>query len=160
MRKFGVLWMLMLTGLFLTGGCLKRSTSAPCTPKTVEQDEPLILAYLSANNITGYKKHSSGLYYKIDSTGYGAAPNASSKVYVTYTGRFTDNTVFETKTASETGWILGTLVQGWQTGLTLIGKGGRIHLYMPSVLGYGCQAAGPVPANSVLVFDILLVDVT
>jgi len=41
----------------------------------------------------------------------------------------------------------------------MIGKGGHIHLYIPSALGYGCQAAGPVPANSVLVFDIVLVDI-
>ena len=157
MRKFGVLWMLMVTGLCF-GACLKKSSSAPCTPKTVEQDEPAILAYLSANNITGYTKHSSGLYYKIDSTGYGATPNASSKIYVSYTGRFTDNTIFESKKAPETGFTFGTLLQGWQIGLGMIGKGGHIHLYIPSALGYGCQAAGPVPANSVLVFDIVLVD--
>lgn len=157
MRKFGVLCIVIVTGLCIAG-CLKRTSSAPCTPKTVEQDEPAILAYLSANNVTGYSKHSSGLYYKIDSSGYGASPNASSKIYVTYTGRFTDNTIFESKTSSETGFTFGTLVQGWQIGLGMIGKGGHIRLYMPSALGYGCQAAGPIPANSVLVFDIVLVD--
>ena len=159
MRKFSVLWIVMVTVL-CGGGCLKRSNTDPCTPKPVEEDEPVILAYLVANNITGYKKDPSGLYYKIDSVGYGAAPNTSSKIYVTYTGRFTDNTVFETKSYGDTGWVLGTLLKGWQIGLTQIGKGGRIHLYIPSALAYGCQATGPIPANSVLVFDILLVDVT
>ena len=159
MRKFSVLWIVVVVVL-CGGGCLKRSNTDPCTPKPVEEDEPVILAYLVANNITGYKKDPSGLYYKIDSVGYGATPNTSSKIYVTYTGRFTDNSVFETKSYGDTGWVLGTLLKGWQIGLTQISKGGRIHLYIPSALAYGCQATGPIPANSVLVFDILLVDVT
>jgi FKBP-type peptidyl-prolyl cis-trans isomerase FkpA len=159
MRKFSVLWIVVVIVL-CGGGCLKRSNTDPCTPKPVEEDEPAILAYLVANNITGYKKDPSGLYYKIDSVGYGGAPNTSSKIYVTYTGRFTDNSVFETKSYGDTGWVLGTLLKGWQIGLPQISKGGRIHLYIPSALAYGCQATGPIPANSVLVFDILLVDVT
>ncbi|HSC40528.1 MAG TPA: FKBP-type peptidyl-prolyl cis-trans isomerase [Chitinophagaceae bacterium] len=139
--------------------CFKSNNTAPCAPKPVADDEPAILAYLAANNITGYAKLPSGMYYKIDSMGSGASPNASSKVYVTYTGKFTDNSIFDSVSdASKTGWTLGTLIQGWQIGLPLISKGGRIKLFIPSALGYGCQATGPIPANSVLVFDIVLVD--
>jgi FKBP-type peptidyl-prolyl cis-trans isomerase FkpA len=139
--------------------CFKSNNTAPCAPKPVADDEPAILAYLAANSITGYAKLSSGMYYKIDSMGSGASPNTSSKVYVTYTGKFTDNSTFDSVSdASKTGWTLGTLIQGWQIGLPLISKGGRIRLFIPSALGYGCQATGPIPANSVLVFDIVLVD--
>ncbi|HEY4149296.1 MAG TPA: FKBP-type peptidyl-prolyl cis-trans isomerase [Chitinophagaceae bacterium] len=165
MRRFNFLLIAVVIGLLCTGGlilagCLKSNNSSPCTSKAVTVDEPAILAYLATNNITGYVKHSSGLYYKIDSLGSAVSPNSSSKVYVTYTGKFTDNTVFDSVSdASKTGWTLGTLLQGWQIGLPLIGKGGRIHLYIPSALGYGCTITGPIPANSVLVFDITLVDV-
>jgi FKBP-type peptidyl-prolyl cis-trans isomerase FkpA len=159
MRKSNLLLMGVLIGV-ICNGCFKSSNSAPCTPKAVTDDEPLILAYLASNNITGYSKSSTGLYYKIDSTGSGTQPNTSSKVYVTYTGRFTSNIVFDSVgDANQTGWVLGTLIKGWQIGLPLIGKGGSIHLFIPSALGYGCTATGPVPANSVLVFDIVLVNV-
>lgn len=38
-------------------------------------------------------------------------------------------------------------------------KGGDITLILPSVLGYGTQGVGSIPPNSVLVFDIQLLDV-
>jgi len=40
-----------------------------------------------------------------------------------------------------------------------IKKGGKIKLLIPSALGYGSNAAGSIPANSVLIFDIELLDV-
>ncbi len=163
MRKFNFVWICAIIGIICAGGlvgtgCLKSNHSSACTPMAVTADEPAILAYLAANNITGYVKHSSGLYYKIDSIGGGVSPNASSKVYVTYTGRFTDNTVFDSVLdASKTGWILGTLIKGWQIGLPLISKERPLSIFfIPSALGYGCTATGPIPANSVLVFDITL----
>ncbi len=160
MRKSNYVLICAVIGLICTG-CFKSNNTAICSPKDVSADEPTILAYLVANNITGYVKHSSGLYYKIDSLGSGVSPNSSSKVYVTYTGKFTDNTIFDSVSdASKTGWTLGTLIKGWQIGLPLILKGGHIHLFIPSALGYGCTATGPIPANSVLVFDIVLVDIS
>jgi hypothetical protein len=60
--------------------------------------------------------------------------------------------------SSKTGWILGSLIPGWQIGLPLIHKGGEIKLIVPSSLAYGC-GNGPLPANSILYFDIHLVDV-
>jgi len=50
------------------------------------------------------------------------------------------------------------LIAGWQIGLPLIHKGGEIKLIVPSSLAYGC-GNGPLPANSILYFDIHLVDV-
>jgi FKBP-type peptidyl-prolyl cis-trans isomerase FkpA len=134
--------------------------SSSCSDRTPDQDEPAILTYLANNSITGYVKHSSGMYYKIEAAGTGAKATLSSKVYVKYTGKYTDNTIFDSQAdAGSTGWVLGTLVQGWQIGIPLISKSGKIKLFIPSSLGYGCQTKGSIPGNSVLVFDIELVDV-
>ena len=145
--------------ILLSGtGCLKNSTSQPCTPKSVSSEEPTILAYASANGITA-TRDASGLYYQVINPGSGPVPSANSKVFVTYTGKLLNGSVFDQVTNSaNTGWVLGTLIQGWQIGLPLIQKGGEIKLIIPSSLAYGCTD-GQLPANSILYFDVQLVDV-
>jgi len=144
--------------LFSQTGCLKSSSSQSCTPATVASEEPAIIAYASANGINT-TRHSSGLYYEIISPGSGATPSVNSKVFVTYVGKLLDGSVFDQQAnADHTGWVLGTLIAGWQIGLPLIHKGGEIKLIVPSSLAYGCGAAA-LPANSILYFDIHLVDV-
>jgi FKBP-type peptidyl-prolyl cis-trans isomerase FkpA len=51
------------------------------------------------------------------------------------------------------------MIQGFQTGLKLIQKGGRIKLIVPSALAYGCKGYGSVPGNSILYFEVELIDV-
>ena len=144
--------------LFSQTGCLKSSSSQSCTPATVASEEPEMTAYANTNGINAIR-HSSGLYYEIISPGSGATPSATSKVFVTYTGKLLDGRTFDSETdASKTGWVLNTLIPGWQIGLPLIQKGGEIKLIVPSSLGYACGGA-PLPPNSVLYFDIQLVDV-
>ena len=117
-----------------------------------------MLAY-AGNNGINYTRHSSGLLYEIVSQGSGATPSANSKVFVTYTGKLLDGRVFgQESDSSKTGWILGTLIPGWQIGLPLIQKGGEIKLIVPSSLAYGCDDS-QLPANSILYFDVHLADV-
>jgi FKBP-type peptidyl-prolyl cis-trans isomerase len=145
--------------LIFTGGCLKSSDSNTCTPKTVQSEQAQIVAYAAANGITA-TAHSTGLYYQVTNTGSGATPTLSSKVFVTYTGKLTNGTVFDSQTnATLTGWTLGSLIAGWQIGIPLIQKGGSIKLIVPSSMAYGCQGVGTIPANSILYFEITLVDV-
>lgn len=51
----------------------------------------------------------------------------------------------------------GSLIPGWVEGLVGIKPGGIRRLYIPAKLGYGSQAAGSIPANSDLIFDVQLV---
>jgi len=143
--------------LFSQTSCLKSSSSQSCTPASVASEEPTIITYASNNGINA-TRHSSGLYYEIISAGSGASPSANSKVFVTYIGKLLDGTTFDQQTDSnKTGWPLGSLIAGWQIGLPLIQKGGEIKLIVPSSLAYGC--GGNLPANSILYFDVHLVDV-
>lgn len=143
--------------LFSQTSCLKSKSSQSCTPATVASEEPTILAY-AANNGIFATRHTSGLYYEIISQGSGATPSGTSKIFVTYTGKLLDGRVFDSQTdPSKTGWVLNSLIEGWQIGLPLIQKGGEIKLIVPSSLGYGCSNA--LPPNSILYFDVTLVDV-
>ena len=144
--------------LFINGGCMKDNDG--CKMKTVQSEEGTITSYATTNGITA-TAHSSGLYYQVTSPGSGATPTLSSKVFVKYTGKLLNGTVFDSQTnATLTGFTVSGLIQGWQIGLGLIKKGGTIKLIVPSSLAYGCQGSGStIPGNSVLYFEIELVDV-
>ncbi len=117
-----------------------------------------IQSYLSGQGITTAVQHSSGLFYEITNAGATAKPGLCSGIFVKYVGRLTNGSVFETNTTGST-FTLGQLIVGWQKGIPLIGKGGTIKLYIPPSLGYGSQAVGSIPANSILIFDLQLTDV-
>jgi len=54
---------------------------------------------------------------------------------------------------------LTNVIQGWQEGIPLFSEGGSGILLIPSALGYGNQSIGNIPANSVLIFEVTLINV-
>lgn len=150
------LFLLLATLLFIWfTGCIKHDQG--CTTVKPQDEEAQILAYASANGITA-TKHMSGLYYEIMDWGSGAWPTVNSKVTVSYTGKLLNGNTFDQNTNYTQ--MLNQLIEGWQIGIPLIKKGGRIKLIIPSSLAYGCNGSGAaIPANSVLYFDIWLNDV-
>jgi FKBP-type peptidyl-prolyl cis-trans isomerase FkpA len=139
--------------VFVTG-CGKKDQG--CMPVPPSAEETQMTAYASANGITAVK-HSSGMYYQILDPGTGVTPNSKSTVTTTYTGKLLNGTTFDAGTAT---FPLAGVIEGWQIGIPLIAKGGKIKLIIPSTYAYGCNGYGPtIPPNSVLFFDITLVDV-
>jgi FKBP-type peptidyl-prolyl cis-trans isomerase FkpA len=140
-------------------GCLKSETSTPpCTDVTPASEEPQIISFCHANNIT-YMKDSSGIFYEILDMGTSPSPTLDSKVSVIYVAKYLDGTILDQTTTPITN-PLNTLIVGWQIGLRLIGKGGHIKMVVPSSLCYGCNGVpGRVPPNAIIYFDVTLTDV-
>lgn len=121
-------------------------------------DRDLIREYLADNNLDAIE-HPSGVFYNITQEGNGEFPNARSKVVVTYKGYFLDGEVFdETAPGDRLEIELTRLIPGWQIAIPLLSKGGAGTFYIPSRLGYGISGSGDIPPNTVLVFDIELID--
>ena len=89
----------------------------------------------------------------------GVFPDLSSVVTVAYTGKLTDGIIFDQSSSVGISFPLTNVIQGWQEGIPLFSEGGTGKLLIPSALGYGSNAIGSIPANSVLIFDIELLDV-
>mgnify|MGYP000580502190 CR=1 FL=1 len=121
-------------------------------------DEDVILQYISDNNLNA-EPTGSGLYYVINTAGNGNVPNINSIVTVAYKGILTDGTIFDQSDANGLTFPLTNVIQGWQEGIPLFSEGGSGILLIPSALGYGNQAIGNIPANSVLIFEVTLIDV-
>lgn len=159
-----VLCLVFLTLIFCSG-CLKKnagcsySLNNTIASSTEQQD---LSNWLAANSITTATKYTNGMYYQIVSLGTGGAPNLCSQVTVNYTGQLTNGTSFDSETGIKL--TLGALIEGWKTGLPLIQKGGHVKLFIPPSLGYGSTDVKDgntviIPANSILIFDITLMDI-
>jgi FKBP-type peptidyl-prolyl cis-trans isomerase FkpA len=116
-------------------------------------DKQKIEAYLAENGLEAMSTPS-GLHYIILNAGDNQRPTLNSRLSVAYKGYLLDNTVFDQSDLID--FQLGQVIRGWQEGIQLIGEGGNITLFVPSHLGYGSQQTGPIPANSVLVFEVTL----
>ncbi len=121
-------------------------------------DEDIILQYISDNNLNA-EPTGSGLYYVINTNGNGNVPDINSIVTVAYKGTLTDGTIFDQSDANGLTFPLTNVIQGWQEGIPLFSEGGSGILLIPSALGYGNQAIGNIPRNSVLIFEVTLVNV-
>jgi len=96
----------------------------------------------------------SGLQYKIMTPGDGGAkPTDQDVAFVTYEGKLADGTTFD-KSEQPVPFPVSGVVPGFSEALKLMTKGAKYRLWIKPSLGYGAEAKGPIPANSVLVFDL------
>ncbi|RYM14125.1 FKBP-type peptidyl-prolyl cis-trans isomerase [Sphingobium cupriresistens] len=114
-------------------------------------------AFLTQNtHADGVVTTESGLQYKVLTEGAGASPTPADVALVGYKGTLLDGTVFDEN--PQAPMPIDGVVPGFSEGLQKMKKGGKYRLWIPPQLGYGDQAAGPIPAGSVLVFDVELHD--
>jgi FKBP-type peptidyl-prolyl cis-trans isomerase FklB len=119
-------------------------------------------AYLAENaKKAGVKVTASGLQYEVISEGKGAKPIATDVVKVHYEGKLLDGTVFDSsiKRNEPISFPLNQVIAGWTEGVQLMSVGSKYKFTIPSALAYGEQGAGPIPPNSVLVFEVELLDI-
>ena len=123
------------------------------------EDLKLIEAYAEERGLD-YETTSSGISYVItDSGNLGEHPSSNASVEVLYKGYFLDGRVFDQTSGNQTiTFGLNQVIQGWQEAIPLLTRKGKGTFIMPSVLCYGTRGSGSIPPNSVLVFDIELID--
>ena len=103
----------------------------------------------------------SGLQYKVLTTGKGKSPKASDTVVTHYRGSLLDGKVFDSsyERGEPVTFPVGGVIPGWTEALQLMKAGDKWQLFIPSALAYGEQGQGPIGSNSVLLFDIELLEV-
>lgn len=119
-------------------------------------------AYLEKNKARPeVKTTASGLQYEVIKEGTGPKPKATDTVKVHYTGTLTNGTKFDSSVdrGEPIEFPLSGVIPGWTEGVQLMSVGSKYKLYIPPELGYGPGGQGPIPPNSVLVFDVELLDI-
>jgi FKBP-type peptidyl-prolyl cis-trans isomerase len=155
------LFMLAPAALLLACGGEPETTTTITTPEPevveLSVDEQ-IENYLTEKGWTA-DRHESGIYIVTDTLGTGdERPTLSDDVTIFYQGYLLDGTQFDGTMEEPATFPLANLIEGWQIGIPMFGKGGKGKLVIPSEYGYGDAEVGDIPANSILMFEIELVD--
>ena len=119
-------------------------------------------AFLAENaKKDGVTVTASGLQYRVITEGAGDAPKATDTVKVHYEGRLISGDVFDSSIArgEPVSFPLNGVIPGWSEGVQLMKVGSKFEFTIPSALAYGPSGTGPIPPNSVLVFDVELLEI-
>jgi len=127
--------------------------------RILNQDIEEIEQYLEDNNLTALRTDND-LFYIIEEEGNGEFPTINNFVTVDYHGYFTNDNVFDSSVDRGTPaeFPLSGVIPGWQQGIPLFSKGGKGKLLIPSHLAYGEQGTRGIPGNTVILFDVHLID--
>lgn len=159
----------LILGLLVVAASI--SMASITAPKAVVQKEvtnvatydsaqhELIKAYVKKNKIKGEFTKSGLFVSAAKKKKKGVYPAVTSTVKANYKGYLLTGEVFDDSKGTAIEFPLSRVIQGWQEGIPYLAKGGKGKLIIPSDLAYGEMSPSPaIPANSVLVFEVELVD--
>ena len=107
------------------------------------------------------KETPTGLQYRILKEGTGSSPSSTDKVKVHYVGKLLDGTVFDSSIErgepSEFG--LNQVIRGWTEGLQLMKPGAKYEFFIHPKIAYGSRPRPKIPGNSLLIFEVELLNI-
>lgn len=119
-------------------------------------------AFLEKNKTQpNVKTTASGLQYIVEKEGTGKSPTVNDNVKAHYTGTLIDGSKFDSSLdrGQPAEFPVSGVIKGWTEALQMMKPGGKLKLIIPPDLGYGASARPGIPANSVLLFDVELLEV-
>jgi peptidylprolyl isomerase len=132
------------------------------------QDHPTPVNDSDKKSDTKMTRTSSGLQYQDAVVGTGESPRSGQVCVMHYTGWLWENEKKGKKFDSsvdrgkpfEFPLGQGRVIKGWDEGVASMKVGGKRTLLIPPQLGYGARgAAGVIPPNATLLFDVELLGV-
>jgi len=140
------------------------SAAACHKPPPKSADTSANAAFLAKNaKEPGVTTLPDGLQYKIVTSGPadGEKPRAQDEVKVNYEGSLLSGEVFDAsaKHGGPQVFQLDGVAPGFAEAVELMKPGDEIIVWIPPQLGYGEDANGPIPGNSILKFRVQLLGV-
>ena len=150
--------LLLIPTMFALGAC----QTAWQARQKADADEFAVKYFGDLKNNPNIMVLPSGVMYEILRPGAGPFPTANDTAKVNYIGRLADGAIFDSSYDRDepADFPLNKLVPGMTEALQKINKGGKIRIHIPYEQGYGGdeQGDGKIPAYSILVFEVELLD--
>ncbi len=108
------------------------------------------------------EKTASGIVITTLTEGHGANPKSSDTVKVHYRGQLINGKEFDSSYSrgQPTTFPLNRVIPCWTEGVQMMKVGGKAKLVCPSSLAYGSRGIpGTIPPDSILVFEVELLDI-
>jgi len=118
--------------------------------------------FLEANKAKeGVQSTESGLQYQVIEEGAGATPGTNDRVKVHYRGTLLDGTEFDSsyERGEPAEFGVTDVIPGWTEALQMMKEGAKWTLWIPPGLAYGPQGRPTIPPNSLLKFEVELLEV-
>ncbi len=151
-------WLVWLVGAIAVAALFGIALAWAGTAKTVAEAGTAEQFLAWHKSRPGVVATASGLQYQILKKGDGGpTPTDADVALVNYKGALRDGKVFDQ--AQRAPFPVTGVVPGFSEALKLMQRGSTYRVWIPPALGYGAQGAGAtVPPNSLLVFDIDMID--
>lgn len=108
----------------------------------------------------GVKELDNGALIQLSRAGKGKTPKADDTIKVHYTGTLIDGTKFDSSIDRGEAFQtkLTDVIPCWTKAMQQMKKGARAKVVCPPETAYGNRPVGQIPANSVLVFDVEMIE--
>lgn len=118
--------------------------------------------YLEKNKTAaGVKVTASGLQYIVEKEGTGKTPTDKDTVKCHYKGTLISGETFDSSydRGQPAEFPVAGVIPGWTEALKMMKEGAKYKLFVPSDLAYGPQGRPGIPPNSVLIFEVELLEI-
>lgn len=100
-----------------------------------------------------------GVYFKMLKEGTGPNVQLTDTLVVNYKGSLLNGAVFDQSKDKPATFPLKRLIKGWQAVMPYCKQGGKIRMIIPSSMAYSIRNLGIIPPNSILVFDVEVLEI-
>ena len=150
MKRKAFIYSILVTFVFVLLSCSRNDPDV-----IAERDREKILEYIEENELDAMELEE-GVFIAITQEGSGGNPSENSLVLLNYIGTLLNGDVFDSGNSARLN--LAAVVRGFRIGVMELNRGSKAIILIPSAAGYGQFSQAGIPRNSVLIFDVEIID--